>query len=53
MDNLFSMAESVGLKLTDLGHTIGVTESSAGGFISAALLSVPGAPKYFVGGSVI
>ena len=53
MDNLFSMAESVGLKLTDLGHTVGVTESSAGGFISAALLSVPGASKYFVGGSVI
>jgi len=34
-------------------ETIAVSESSAGGLISAALLSVPGASAYFLGGGVI
>ena len=34
-------------------ETIAVSESSTGGLISAALLSVPGASAYFVGGGVI
>jgi nicotinamide-nucleotide amidase len=34
-------------------ETIGVSESSAGGLISAALLAVPGASAYFLGGGVI
>jgi PncC family amidohydrolase len=33
--------------------TIGAAESSAGGLISAALLAVPGASAYFVGGVVV
>jgi nicotinamide-nucleotide amidase len=32
---------------------IAVAESSAGGFISAALLGVPGASAYFTGGGII
>jgi nicotinamide-nucleotide amidase len=35
------------------GETIAISESSAGGLISAALLSVPGASAYFLGGGVI
>jgi nicotinamide-nucleotide amidase len=35
------------------GETIAVCESSAGGMISAALLSVPGASAYYRGGSVV
>ncbi len=34
-------------------ETIGVCEGAAGGLISAALLSVPGASTYFLGGGVI
>jgi PncC family amidohydrolase len=34
-------------------ETVAVSESSAGGLISAALLSVPGASAYFLGGGVI
>ena len=33
--------------------TIAVCESSAGGLIAAALVAVPGASAYFVGGSVV
>ena len=34
-------------------ETIAVSESSAGGLISAALLQVPGASAFFMGGAVI
>jgi nicotinamide mononucleotide (NMN) deamidase PncC len=34
-------------------ETIAISESSAGGLISAALLTIPGAPTCFLGGSVI
>jgi nicotinamide-nucleotide amidase len=34
-------------------ETIAISESSAGGLISAALLSIPGASAYFLGGGVI
>lgn len=35
------------------GQTVGVAEGSAGGLISAALLSVPGASAYYRGGAVV
>ena len=53
MDQLSSMGGSVGALLKERGETVAVAESSAGGLISAALLSVPGASAYFVGGGVI
>ena len=39
--------------LKERGDTIAVAESSAGGLLSAALLSVPGASAYFLGGAVV
>lgn len=39
--------------LRERGETIAVAEGSAGGLISAALLSVPGASAYYLGGAVI
>lgn len=53
MHNLTVMGQSVGVLLKERKHTIAVAESSAGGLISAALLSVPGASEYFLGGGVI
>jgi nicotinamide-nucleotide amidase len=35
------------------GETVAVAEGSAGGLVSAALLSVPGASAYYVGGTVV
>jgi PncC family amidohydrolase len=52
-NDLGAMGTAVGEALKGRKETIAVAESSAGGLISAALLSVPGASAYFLGGSVI
>ncbi len=48
-----ALADRVAAKLKARGDTVAVAEGSCGGLISASLLAVPGASKYFVGGSVI
>jgi len=53
MKDLFELAAVVGEKLKARGETIAVAESSSGGLISAALLSVPGASAYYLGGAVV
>jgi nicotinamide-nucleotide amidase len=53
MNELDSLARSLATILKDRKETIAVAESSSGGLISAALLSVPGASAYFLGGGVI
>ena len=50
---LTAMAASLGALLKERKETVAVAESSAGGLISAALLAVPGASAYFLGGGVI
>jgi nicotinamide-nucleotide amidase len=47
------LAEQIAALLTDHGETVTVAESTAGGLISAALLWVPGASRYFAGGAVV
>ena len=47
------LARSIGSILRDRNETISVAEGSAGGLISASILSVPGASAYYLGGSVI
>ncbi|MDG1025229.1 MAG: CinA family protein [Gammaproteobacteria bacterium] len=50
----FSLQASVAANLLiDHSHSISVAESSTGGLIAASLLSVPGASRYFMGGTVI
>jgi len=53
MNDLAAMATTVATLLKDGEQTVAVAESSAGGLISAALLAVPGASAYFMGGGVI
>ena len=53
MDELLPLAEDIGAKLKARGETVGVSESSSGGLISAALLSVSGASSFYRGGGVI
>ena len=48
-----SRALRIAQRLVARSETIAVSESSAGGLISAALLSVPGASAYYLGGGVI
>jgi len=50
---LAPLAEALAERLKARGETIAVAESSSGGLISAALLAVPGASAYFLGGSVV
>ena len=51
--DLTKLAREVAERLITRGETVAVAESSAGGLISAVLLSVPGASAYFVGGAVV
>jgi PncC family amidohydrolase len=53
MKDLVSIAEKISDVLTVRKQTIVIAESSTGGLISAALLAVPGASAYFLGGAVV
>jgi nicotinamide-nucleotide amidase len=53
MQDLISRAERAGRLLKGRGETVVVAESSTGGLISAALLALPGASAYFLGGAVV
>src|ERR1044072_187987 len=53
MKELTPIAEKIAAQLIARNQTMSVAESSTGGLISAALLSVPGASAYFLGGAVV
>jgi nicotinamide-nucleotide amidase len=53
MQALLPIAEKIAGVLIERHETIAVAESSTGGLIAAALLSVPGASAYFLGGAVV
>lgn len=48
-----SLAQEIAALLTERGETVSVAEATTGGLISAALLWVAGASKYYVGGGVV
>jgi nicotinamide-nucleotide amidase len=53
MSELEPIAERVAGRMIERRETIAIAESAAGGLIAAALLRVPGASKYFLGGAVL
>jgi nicotinamide-nucleotide amidase len=52
MDDLIRLAETIAVRLKARSESIAIAESSTGGLISAALLALPGASAYFLGGAV-
>ena len=53
MDGLLALGAEAGALLKARKETVTVAESATGGLVAAALLAVPGASAYFVGGAVI
>jgi nicotinamide-nucleotide amidase len=52
VDDLIPLAETIAARLKARRESIAIAESSTGGLISAALLALPGASAYFLGGAV-
>lgn len=52
LNDLMPHAERIASLLKARKETVAVAESSSGGLVSAALLAVPGASAYYVGGAV-
>jgi nicotinamide-nucleotide amidase len=53
IQELLPQAERIAALLKARGETIAIAESSTAGLLSAALLAVPGASAYFMGGAVV
>jgi PncC family amidohydrolase len=53
MQLLLPQTEAIAELLRARKHTIAIAESSTGGLVSSALLAVPGASDYFLGGCVV
>ncbi len=53
LQDLLPQAERIAKRLKARGETIAIAESSTAGLVSAALLAVPGASAYFIGGGVV
>jgi len=53
MRELIPAAERIGILLKSRGESLGVAESTTGGLIAAAILAIPGASVYFIGGGVV
>jgi PncC family amidohydrolase len=48
-----ALAEEVGALLVERGENVCVADGTTGGLVSAALLSLPGASRFFAGGAVL
>ncbi len=53
MQDLLPLAFRIAERLKARHETVAIAESSTGGLICAALLAVPGASAYFLGGAVV
>ncbi|PZP91853.1 MAG: damage-inducible protein [Variovorax paradoxus] len=53
LPSLPDLATRVAARLRERRDTVAVAESSAGGLVAAALLAVPAASAYFLGGAVV
>ena len=47
------LANEIAMRLIERGETLAVAESTTGGLVSAALLSVAGSSRFYAGGAVL
>jgi nicotinamide-nucleotide amidase len=52
LNDLIPLADTIAARLKARRESIAIAESSTGGLIAAALLALPGASAYFLGGAV-
>ena len=52
-DTIRKLATGIAQSLTARRQTLAVVESSAGGLINAAMVAVPGASAYYLGGCIV
>lgn len=50
---LAELGAAVGARLRDRGETLAVADGATGGLISAALIAMPGATSFYIGGGVV
>ena len=53
MESLTALGSAAGSLLKERKQTLAVAESSVGGLINAALVAVPGASAYYLGGVIV
>ncbi len=53
MESLIALGGAAGNLLKQRRETLAVAESSAGGLVNAALVAVPGASAYYLGGAIV
>jgi PncC family amidohydrolase len=53
LESLSQLGTTTGMLLKERKQTLAIAESSAGGLINAALVAVPGASAYYLGGAIV
>jgi nicotinamide-nucleotide amidase len=53
VNDMIPLAETIATRLKARRESIAIAECTTGGLISAALLALPGASVYFLGGAVV
>ena len=53
MESLGQLGNTAGTLLKERKQTLAIAESSAGGLINAAMVAVPGASAYYLGGAIV
>jgi nicotinamide-nucleotide amidase len=53
LESLSQLGTTAGTLLKERKHTLAIAESSGGGLINAALVAVPGASAYYLGGAIV